>query len=362
MSEIIEDGDGEICEGCESTDRLTVVTIEGNDMSLCDSCESNTGECSRCHDNYYCDDLTFFDGEYWCESCADYVLRFCHSCDNLYYNSRGCDCQVDDDDDESCDSIHQYSYKPYPFFHSTSDGQIEIFSSGHQGSALYVGCELETETIHGSRRETVGAFSNFPFFYLKEDCSLTNGYEIVSHPATFEAWALLFPEIVSRFATASNLGVRAWTRSNCGLHFHLSRASFTQAHTMRFHKFIMENATEMIGFAGRESGYGSFYSDNGKASDRAKGYQQPVRGCAINYYNDNTIELRFFRPTLDAVGFVGIIQFVFAVHEYTKQISVRDLVAGSFPFRDFVLWLEGRDEYAQALARIVSRLSVKAVL
>ena len=352
----------ETCDNCSSTDRLRAIVVECEDVRLCSACVNNTIECGQCSDICYSDDVMYFEGSYWCETCRDRSLCFCDECDNLYYTSRGCDCDTDRCDGErSVDGIHPYSHKPYPFFHATKNGEIEILSTGHQGSALYVGCELETETINGSRRETVQAFEGFPFFYLKEDCSLTNGYEIVSHPATFDAWGLLMPSIVSRFALATSIGVRAWTRSNCGLHFHLSRAAFTPAHVMRFHKFLMDNATDMIAFAGRESGYGSFDSDGGKASDRAKGYQQPVRGCAINYYNDNTIELRFFRPTLDAVGFSGIVEFVFALYEYTRQLRAHDVANGGFMFAGFVAWLAGRDEYASALARIVVRVPVKVV-
>ena len=353
-----------VCEWCEDQDQtVKPVTVGRHDTQadLCRGCRYDLCGCHGCGRQFASDDVYTFDDYYWCNDCEENSIGTCGECDTEYYVDDGCSCS-DEREDRSIDGIHNYGYKPYPFFHNVANGQIVILSSGHQGSALYVGCELETETVNGSRADTLGAFLSSEFFYLKEDCSLTNGYEVVSHPATLEAWELLRADISRRFAVAIGSGVRAWTRSSCGLHFHLSRASFTPAHTMRFHKFIMENAPDMIAFAGRESGYGSFYSDGGKASDRAKGYSQPSRGCAINYYNDNTIELRFFRPTLDAVGFFGIVQFVFAVHAYTKQLRSSDAVSGGFPFRDFVLWLEGRAEYAQALARIVSRVSVKAVL
>lgn len=353
-----------ICEWCGDQNYRVEAVIVGArsvEIFLCRDCSYGLVTCHGCGQRHPEDETHSFDDYCWCTDCEDSTIGSCGNCDREYYLDNGCDCS-DDDDDRSVDGIHNYGYKPYPFFHNVSNGAIEILTTGHQGSALYVGCELETETVSGSRADTIGAWLSSELFYLKEDCSLTNGYEVVSHPATLEAWDLFRADIARRFCVATSSGVRAWTRSHCGLHFHLSRASFSPAHTMRFHKFIMENKTEMIQFAGRESGYGSFYSDGGKASDRAKGYAQPTRGCAINYYNDNTIELRFFRPTLDTEGFFGVLQFVFAVHAYTKQLRACDLVSGEFPFRDFVVWLQGRDEYASALSRIVSRLSVKAVL
>lgn len=355
-----------VCEWCgEQNSEVQAVTVGNRErqLELCGGCADSLVTCRICCCVFDEDDTTLFDDCYWCEECREGRVGACGECDRDYYLDTGCDCSDDDtDEDTRADGVHNYGYKPYPVFHNVSDGAIEMFSSGYQGSAVYVGCELETETISGSRSDTVEAWLSSEFFYLKEDCSLTNGYEVVSHPATLEAWELFRADISGRFAVATSSGVRAWSRSHCGLHFHLSRASFSPAHTMRFHKFIMENKDDMIAFAGRESGYGSFYSDCGKASDRAKGYSQPSRGCAINYYNDNTIELRFFRPTLETEGFYGILQFVFAVHAYTKQLRASDLVGGVFPFRDFVVWLQGRKEYASALSRIVSRLSVKAVV
>ena len=348
-NEIAEDD----CFACGETlpeSDLQTVEVQGDCYEVCGDCFSDVVvRCDNCPSSDWRDEITEFDGDDWCTRCRDRNLEYCNSCGNYFPGDEEC---------SVCTSrgVNPYSYNPVLQFRSVKDGVLVIKGEGYQGNALHIGAEIETETIYGNNvRDTADSFLASDFFYLKDDCSLEHGFEVVTHPATIDSWRLLHDEFAPVFADAVLNGARAWDRSRCGLHFHLSRVAFSPAHVMRFHKFIMENSKEMMQFAGRESEhYASFTSDDGKASDRAKGRHQDYRNCAINYLNTATIELRFFRPTLSASALLAIVEFVSAVYDYTKQLRVADLVDGSFPFAGFVDWL-ARSEYSGAFARVEMR-------
>lgn len=350
MSEI-DEAELANCYNCNwesDIDDFREVAVGRRDAQLmCDSCEDSLYTCVVCSLRFWDEDVITCDNDYFCGDCADTSLECCDECSDYYLSGESCGCRPR--------GIHYYSYKPSGVFFSVSGGLLDTNSEGYQGGGLYIGAELETESIE-ELSDAVDCFRGSELFYLKDDCSLSNGFEIVSHPATVEAWRFMLPSYTDVFNNATDVGLRAWGRRSCGLHFHLSRCAFTPAHLMRFHKFIMENADTMKKFAGRDSeDYASFTDDSGKASDRAKGQSQSRRNCAINYHNYHTVELRFFRPTLNPAAFLGIVEFVGAVFDYTKLIRSSDLVGGVFPFAGFSDWLDVSD-YSLALQRVSLRL------
>ena len=350
MDEIdeVEMGRCDNCRWTESADEFSDVSIGGRDaVPLCSSCEESLNSCNECSLLFWNDDVVIVANDCYCSGCADNFLTYCDGCGDHFMNGESCGCRPR--------GVHNWGYKPAGVFFSVSAGLLDTNSEGYQGGGLFIGSELETESTD-DLADAVDCFRGSELFYLKDDCSLDNGFEIVSHPATVEAWRMMLPNYSKRFADAVDVGLRAWGRRNCGLHFHLSRCAFTPAHLMRFHKFIMENADTMKKFAGRDSeDYASFTDDCGKASDRAKGQSQSRRNCAINYHNFHTVELRFFRPTLNAVAFLSIIEFVGAVFDYTKVIRSGDLVGGVFPFSGFTDWLE-TSHFPLAYDRVVNRV------
>ena len=123
---------------------------------------------------------------------------------------------IDHDEDEDDDLefggplIHDYSYKPRPFFHG--DGP------------LFLGLELEVATPSHDRSYAWTAHRWLGSLgYLKSDSSIDVGFEIVTHPMSY-LWAIHhFPwEMLPELAET---GCRATQQT--GLHVHLSRDGFT---------------------------------------------------------------------------------------------------------------------------------------
>jgi hypothetical protein len=288
--------------------------------------ESTGAVCCDWCSYYYTTDL-----EYSELRDADLCTDCYHSewdCNDCGYSRHGEDshsCEDDDDDDwgsNRSDYINNYSYKPTP----------EFFGSP---STVFLGMELEVEPKDSidfeDKEETARtvAESNGRRFYLKEDGSLDNGFEIVTHPHSLEAFQ---KEIDWSFLNyLRKQGWVSWNSGSCGLHVHIGLKAFVNmAHEARFTKFIYDNKRQVQRIAGRESGYASF-SDKGNAVGKIKYKNEKSwdRYQAVNNLNRNTLEVRVFKGSLRYERVLSAIEFVHAVCEYTRSLS---LVAKDKPF------------------------------
>jgi hypothetical protein len=251
-----------------------------------------------------------------------------------------------------------------------------------------MGFELELETGRGVSRddcarftlETINGNNEDSVVYLKDDGSLDCGYEIVSHPMT-----LGFAMQHFKWDGISGLirkGCKSWDTNTCGLHIHLSRSAFKdEKHLFKFFKFVLDNSTEVKRFAGRDSqrwanfdksyflnswneynndtgGYEtrSNYSLMAYAKNEARNEQ---RYCAINLQNRHTVELRFFKPSLNPKTVQAAMQFCDAVFQYTDtECETQKVMSGNaLAFRSFTSWVKAQEQYALLFDRIVERCS-----
>ncbi|MFD6357057.1 hypothetical protein [Nocardia tengchongensis] len=236
------------CQDCEervddvhwTVDHGVLCTTCARRWSQCEYCERYTtaGEatvsgdivCDTCHIDHYwrCSDCRLLSrylrsvdtGEEVCRDCES-QYRVCDDCDYLTANDDYCtSCSRDRRDDH----IHDYSYKPAPYFH----GQGPVF----------LGLELEIKTRSSSLQACaeIAADHLGDLGYLKEDGSIgyNAGFEIVTHPMSYE-WAIdEFPWKMLR-----ELRIRgAYVDDNVGIHVHVSRKGFdSAAHVYRWMKF-----------------------------------------------------------------------------------------------------------------------------
>jgi hypothetical protein len=179
--------------------------------------------------------------------------------------------------------------------------------------------------------------------YLKEDGSLSDGFEIVTHPHTLENYHTDFNwGVLDRLKSE---GYRSWNTRTCGLHVHVSRTAFgsngdpwaygvpssqrsqlllsRQAHELRFMKLIYDNQRQVERIAGRSNNNYATFQDKGNLVRKIKlGYQESGRYSAINTENDDTIEVRVFKGSLRKERVLSAIEFVHASVEYTRDIKV----------------------------------------
>jgi len=285
--------------------------------------ESNFNSCESCDDIFHRDNGGWFSDCLYCQNCLDNYVYECDNCGTEYWDGNGHDCS--EDEDES--TIHSYSYRPSPYF----------FGKGQ----YYLGFELEVEARNESRyagaeiaQDLLGSHA-----YMKDDGSLSDGFEIVTHPHTLEAYQTDFNwEFIP---TLKRNGFRSWNTETCGLHVHVSRTAFgdglipwnstdrdqlilkKQAHELRFMKLIYDNQRQVERIAGRAGNHYATFQDKGKLVSKLKyGNQSSGRYSAINTENDATLEVRVFKGSLRKERVMSALEFVTASVEYTRDLKV----------------------------------------
>lgn len=349
----------------------TVRPWTGTDQRVCQRCYSRYVECVFCERAVFGYDVarTPDNNDPSCPPCysARYVL--CDHCGNHYSNdwdecgcdesrdARGCTCSVClDEREEMPDSpgyINNYSYKPNTVFHG--EGK------------LFFGMEIEVTTPYSAVRERAADVQNAfgDLVYLKEDGSISRGFEIVTHPMSY-AWAM---ENVpwDRWGFLEHQGVGA--DDSTGIHIHVSRAGFAgPAHTYRWLQFFYRSQRQVEKIARRR---GSNYARFGNSQRQmhilaAKGEQARCGRCydcrnggsycserygferysAINCQNRHTFEVRVFASTVKANEIQAALGLVSASVEYTRGINSSAILRdGAWDWNAFASWVAAREEY-----------------
>ena len=270
--------------------------------------------CDQCSSYELSADSRVFEGSRYCYRCYENNVYECSDCGTEYWDGNSHDCE----EDISSQLIHEYSYRPRPHF----------FGEGK----YHFGFELEVESEGNSRKAGASYVVDrlSPRVYLKNDGSLDEGFEIVSHPHTLE-------ELQKKFNWETLVGLRkqgfrSWNTSTCGLHVHVSRTAFgevlnrsditrSQAHELRFIKLIYDNQRQIERLAGRTSSYAKF-NDKGSLANRVKYGHQDDRYEAVNSQNERTLEVRVFRGSLKPARVLSAVELVHASVEYTRDLKV----------------------------------------
>ena len=303
--------------------------IEGEDR--CTNCANAIYEqgggrdywrsCDACDDINFFDNMVSFERGVYCEYCYDNNVYTCDECGIQYWDGNGHECE----EDESI--IHSYSYRPSPYF----------FGKGQ----YYLGFELEVEARNSSRYEGASMVQDIlgSRAYMKDDGSLSDGFEIVTHPHTLSDYQTEFNwEFIPKLKRE---GFRSWNTDTCGLHVHVSRTAFgtgetpwgradrdqlilkRQAHELRFMKLIYDNQRQVERIAGRSGNQYATFQDKGKLVPKVKyGNQSSGRYSAINTENDATLEVRVFKGSLRKERVMSALEFVAASVEYTRDLKV----------------------------------------
>jgi hypothetical protein len=276
--------------------------------------EDNFFNCGACESMEVLDDSGYFNGTRYCYYCFDNNVYTCDDCDTQYWDGDGHHCEEDESH-----LINSYSYKPRPYFFGTA--------------TYHMGFELEVESGGNSRRDGAEIVTNAlgERIYLKEDGSLSDGFEIVTHPHSLNEYQNNFDW--SALSKLRRLGFRSWDTSTCGLHVHVSRTAFgivgsrrditkVQAHELRFMKLIYDNDRQISRLAGRTSSYATF-EDKGRLVQKVKhGYQENGRYAAINSENSDTLEVRVFKGSLKPERVLMALELVQCAVEYTRDLHV----------------------------------------
>ena len=419
-----------VCYDCEiETDNEDdVIYIEAVSDYICTDClDENYFTCDRCDEYHSTEETYCIQDDYWCEYCYENYSVYCESCDcsydedNVSVNSSN-HCEDCANEYNENDVIHSYSYKPdiivgllqfnKSFVNQESDpskasdpkekvisklvhvGQNaynriidkktkldqDIFKTSfgnYEDTAEIIGFELEVENkTNGEKyRSTNDLATDFievmddkdeNHVYLKSDGSLSNGFEIVTHPKSYSAWMKDMTRFQPMFDLPRN-GIRSHDTQTCGLHFSLNRKAFSPIHLLKFSTFIYWNPIfikdisrrswqNLTSWANVFSSYdydtvddkqiksimasqkniennlyrNTFYTKCGDlfhplyTKKALINNRRNIRNTAINL-PESRVECRFFRGTLKKDTFIMNLQFVHSLFEFTKQEKFENL-------------------------------------
>ncbi len=337
---------------------------------ICNSCtEEYSWTCESCFEQYLSADAPSVVRRNspmvarWFNTAADSDSLLCQDC--------SCSCEecgttyADFDNAVDCCSggdVHSWDYRPdLKFFTSKDDWKTLRPEIG----VLYMGIELEVEKMSphaGDFLEAAGEKSYDPYFvYLKSDGSLSStGVEIVTMPATLEAFKELWPQ--HAMDNVRGYGARSYHYHSCGFHIHVSRTAFTPSHMWKFARFQMRNASLCQRVGQREnSSYAEWYAINdslqnlpeivkGKDSNRS-------RYIAINFQRNDTVEMRYFKGNILEAAIMKNVEFIDSIYEYTKQLTAGDIISRNGLARHkYLRWLveTGASRYPYLLEFLLS--------
>lgn len=263
--------------------------------------------------------------------------------------------------------LRDYSYNPPLSFYRLDEGVPIGFCYAKPGT-LFMGMELELERATSgleSFLSNAGESSDNPpsFLWTKSDGSLGGeGVELVTMPSTLSAFRKRFP-----FAALEQWrkdGARSYAYSSCGIHIHVSRSAFDPPHMWRFVRFQLWNAQLCQLVAQREASQyarwteGGVIPGNGSNSlpDFIKGKDaNRDRYVALNFQNDATVELRYFKGNLTEASILAKLSYVDSLYRFTKELTYRDCASGAL--RNSAAYLDwlADEEYPELSAFLKER-------
>lgn len=322
-----------LCSHCELQTSLEDLVSRSDGDDICFACADSRFYLCNCCDRYA---TTLFrtDGDRdICSSCEDeHGYHECRYCSTLVADEDTCQ-RCSDFDPSDSDLIHDYDYKPTPVFHGEG--------------TLHFGIELEVNTP-GSRLSECAELcvrDLDDLGYLKEDSSIFEGFEIVTHPMSFR-WAMAnFP-----WAMLGRLKSQGCSGNGNGLHIHVSRAGFTDSsHVYRWMKLIYRNSGPVQRLARRRN---SDYAEFGPyvrqtVKEACKGGRPGPRYAAVNTLNAETFELRMFASTLEPGQVQAALAFAAATIAYTRELGIHKIVhCRGWEWETFTDWVSLCPEYS----------------
>ncbi|WP_249645284.1 amidoligase family protein [Nocardia sputi] len=325
------------CGECDVYTRV-IRGVVGTNREVCAECAAGYETCGDCGD-LAADTRRVDGGDRVCARCEDEDYRECSDCYVLVRRGNSyCDSCTDSYSAHS--AVHDSYYTPELRFHG--DGP------------LFLGMELEIKTPSRSYRGAVDtAVAHIrDLAYLKEDGSISCGFELVTHPMSYEYALAQFPwQLLNRLRL---LG--CYTDDGVGIHVHVSRAGFSSpAHAYRWLKFVYRNEDSVTTLARRSSTWAQFSpQQRSSALEYAKGGQAGYgRYQAINVCPEDTFELRVFASSLHPQQVQAALAFAAASVEYTRGLSAADIARRrGWEWTAFTTWVRSRPDYSPLLAEM----------
>ena len=356
--ECAEDGGYQRCDECGTWTLPEHAEYCEDGILYCSAmCANDNGllRCDDCGEYYYEDEMNLNDHQQICEGCwdrHDYVT--CDRCGDFIcsddsYGDDGYYCEScwDEMDDGYSDYIREYHDGPSILY----NGEKEFWAmttEEREDNKKTVFYGLEIETDHGNDRacyaeELYGISKNETLFFMESDGSLDDGVEIITQPMDWDHLQN-FP-FAKIHQIANRYGFKSHNTTTCGLHIHFSRAPFEEDMELFEAKLVyyFEKFEEEIEAIARRR-YGQWCegfkitNNDGKpgTTDEMIDKLTYLKGGhgdryhSVNLTNDDTIEIRVFKGTLNEDTLLASVEFVKLATEYVNTHTVMDIQNADF--------------------------------
>jgi len=240
--------------------------------------------------------------------------------------------------------IHDYGHKPSPIF-------LHMPVEAGQEVRLYEGVELETDLYPSDGYLTQASSAlhllseDSRLFYQKQDGSLRNGIEIVTHPATLQYHRTSMPWKEIQRVVVKNKG-RSHETHSCGMHIHFNTSFLMPEKDVNILKvvFLVENFwSEIVRFSRRNYNdlarwanktYANIVPDKEHSAKYGQMRGAARRHSAVNLCPANTVELRVFKGSLNPETILASIELVDHMVRFVKDCNKEDLL--KLQWEDFV--------------------------
>lgn len=288
------DEDARHCDCCdelyENNSLDEYRTYDGDWVTLCGDCRSDEYySCEDCGDLVPRSEAVYFERNdcYYCPNCAenhsDHLFGYEHTDGNTFWF-----------DDES----HKYSWT----------------MSSEERKLLFLGLELETSDNDNPCRlaNDIAYYYDDDKLVCKEDGSLgSSGVEIVSQPMTpnFHLRSGMWERVTELVRAHSGL---SHDSGRCGLHIHVSYDFFKDYDAVyRLDRLFHRFSEQLVNFSRRKPSmmHWCVISDDSELDDiesaeERKDVWKDKKDCAsryeaVNVTNDETVEIRLWRGTLN---------------------------------------------------------------
>ena len=257
-------------------------------------------------------------------------------------------------------TIHSYNYK-HSFEYLSTSLEKELVSP-----PPYFGCEIEVDKggeNAGYAETCIRIMDPIPII-AKHDGSLTDGIEFNTPPMTLEYYKENFSRFKEMFSFLKSKGYLAHDTNTCGLHIHVNREAFGFTRQEQneniakicylfstFHTLIEDFARRQSNRYATIKYEASFQPwETHDLYNFYASYKTLGKYAAINIGNQNTVEFRIFRGTLNINTFYLCLTFVDTLisiaNNYSPEcifILSREDFLGLFP-REIQEYIKHRKE------------------
>ena len=242
--------------------------------------------------------------------------------------------------------IRSYNYIPDEFvFHRIRDEE-----------ELYLGVELEIDEGGEDENNAKCVYefmnSDAEHIYCKHDGSLSDGFEIVTHPCTLDYHKQLkYREL---FLSLVDKGYRSHDTTTCGMHVHINRTYFgkdklTQDLCIGKLLYIYEKYWDKVELISRRksNGYARRFllEENETLLDLYAKSKESNKYGAINLKHKDTVEVRIFKGTLNCGTFISTLEFVEIMARIAKETDIYEI--------QFVTWNKIKNNFSNKLSEYI---------